>query len=249
MNMQSSVHLQNFPKVNFKVDNEIVRKMDEIREICNCVFSLRKDANIRVRMPLKSITICGNSNLDNDCLDLIKQEVNVKNIEIFEDNLDKIAKKEVVLNMKECGRLFGSKLKNILSEQKAGNWQITNNKLQIAGLELEKELFDIIYKSKDGKKTIACQNFNLLVMINTEQTRDLIIEGLSRDLIRIIQQTRKDNGLEISDKINVILNTKDPIFEEILSIWKDYIMEQTLSKNMEIKNETSNEEIIKEYFK
>ena len=235
--MTISVHLQKFPKLtSIDVDREIVEKMDKVREICNCVLSLRKDANIRVRMPLKKIVICGNSNLNDEYLNLIKQEVNTKEIEIFDGNIDKIASKEVVLDMKECGKVFGSQLKDILIAQKKGDWKIVNDKLSIAGLEIDKNLFSIKYSSKDGKKVMQCKSFNLLVMIDTGQTEELIIEGLARDIVRIIQQTRKDNNFEISDRIDAIINTKDKIFDTVLKTWKAYIREQTLADNININN-------------
>lgn len=245
--MTISVHLEKFPKLNsIFINNDIVKKMDEVREICNCVSSLRKDANIRTRMPLKKIIICGNSDLCDEYLNLIKQEVNVHEIELFNDDLDKIATKEVVLNMKECGKIFGSKLKDILIAQKNGKWEIINGKLNIAGAELDDSLFSINYKTADGIKAIHCKNFNLLVMIDTEISKDLVIEGLARDIIRIVQQTRKDNNLAISDRINVVLETKDRIFSEVLSQWKDYICNQTLALNFEIKdtNNINNDKII-----
>lgn len=242
MHIMLSVHLQKFPTLtSIEIDNDIVKKMDKVREICNCVSSLRKEANIRVRMPLKKITICGNSDLDSEYLELIKQEVNTKEIELFTDNLDKIAKKEVVLNMKECGKIFGSQLKNILIAQKNGEWKIVGDELYIADVKMNNELFTVTYRSNDGKKIMACKSFNLLVMIDEEKTQDLIIEGLARDVVRIIQQTRKDNGFEISDRIHVILNTKDEIFKDVLLYWKDYICEQTLADNIKISEDLKND--------
>jgi len=242
--MEKSVHLENFPKLDYiSVNEEIVKKMDEVREICNCVLSLRKEVNIRVRMPLKKITICGKSDLNDDYLDLIKQETNVKQIELFEDNLNKIATQEVVLNMKECGKIFGSNLKDILIAQKQHNWEIVDGNLMIAGFKIEKELYEVVYKSKDGAKISSCDHFNLLVMIDTEQTEDLIIEGLSRDIVRVIQQKRKENGYEISDRINVEINTNDEIFNKVLDNWEDYICEQTLATKIEINTNVNKNEI------
>ena len=243
--MITSVHLQNFPNLNsIVVDKIIIDKMDKVREICNCVFSLRKEANIRVRRPLKKITICGDVNLDSEYLDLIKQEVNTREIELFNGDFNEIATKEVVLNMKECGALFGKKLKDILVAQKNRQWEIIDKKLHIADVEIDENLFDIVYCSKDGTKISSCAHFNILVMIDTEENRDLIIEGLARDVTRIIQQTRKDIGLEISDRINVVIHTKDVIFTDVMSLWKDYICEQTLALNIDVKNEQNSTDLI-----
>ena len=240
--MVFSVHLEEFPKINnITVSKEIVEKMDEIREICNCAASLRKEAGLRLRMPLQKITIYGKTNLDDKYLDLIKQETNVHKIELFNDDLDKIAKKEVILNMKECGKIYGSSLKDILIAQKENKWEIVNDKLHIAGFELDSDLYNIVYRTANGAKTMKCKNFNILVMIDTEITHELMIEGLSRDVVRIIQQARKDNNLNISDNISVIMQTKDQIFDEVLSIWKDYICSQTLATEIKIKDNVNEE--------
>ena len=138
--------------------------------------------------------------------------------------------------MKECGKIYGSKLKDILTAQKEDKWEIKNNKLYIADVELDDNLFNVVYKTKNGVKAMQCKNFNLLVMIDTELTHELIIEGLSRDIVRIVQQTRKNNNYDISDKINIVFYTTDAIYNEVLSIWNDYICNQTLAETIKIEN-------------
>ena len=234
MENMNSVHLQAFPQLKqVAVDTSIVEKMDAVRDICNCVFSLRKEANIRVRMPLSKIIVCSKTiNLDEEYIELLKQEVNVKNVEFYSDDLEKIATMEIKLDMKECGKMFGSKLKDILQAQKQGKWQIKDGVLHIADCEIEKEFYNVVYTPKNGTKAIQCSNSNTLVMIDTNITEELQIEGISRDLIRIIQQTRKDNGLEISDRIDVEVGTKNDIFDKVMDTWKDFIMSQTLADNI-----------------
>ena len=236
-----SVHLQHFPKLDFiKIDSDITEKMDIVREVCNCVFALRKEANIRVRMPLNKITICGEFNLEENYLDIIKQEVNVHNVEIFSGDTSEIATKDVVLNMKECGKIFDSNLKDILIAQKKGEWKIENDKLVIAGNSIDNELFSIVYKSKNGLRVSKCATKNILVMLDDNITEELQIEGLSRDIVRIIQQTRKDIGLEISDRIDVKITYNDAIFDKVFDVWKQYICNQTLADKLEIIDDADN---------
>ncbi len=241
MSVFQSIHLQNFPRLDIKVNNGIVNKMDEAREICNCVFSLRKDANIRVRMPLKKIIICGKSNISDEYIELIKQEVNAHEVEFFDGDINEIATCSIELNMKECGKLLGSRLRDVLTAQKEGKWQIVNNKLKIAGIELENNLFTTSYKTKEGTKAMSC-NSNMLVLIDTTQTQELIMEGLSRDVVRIVQQTRKDNGYKINDRINIALYSEDKIFENVLSTWKNYICKQTLADDIKFYNVKNKED-------
>ena len=230
-----SVHLQSFPALNnVTIDGAIVKSMDIVRSVCNCVFSLRKEENIRVRMPLAKITICGDCQLDKNYIEVLKQEVNTHEVEFFTGNLNEIATQEIVLNMKECGKLYGSKLKDILLAQKNGEWHIIDGKLKIAEVEIANDLYNVVYKSKADTKAVYCEEYNLLVTIDTTQTEDLIIEGLSRDVVRVIQQSRKDSGFEISDRVNIKFFTNDNIFSQMLNLWKNYICEQTLANNMEL---------------
>ena len=232
----ASVHLQDFPKVSFPVNIGIVEKMDKVREICNAVFSLRKDANIRVRMPLKKVLLFGDFGLNEEYISIIKQEVNAKELSSYEGDISNVADKEVVLNLKECGKIFGSKLKHILEAQKTGNWKIENGKLLIADIEIEPNLFEVVYRKKDGQKTFYIREFNLLVAIEASNEKEFITEGLARDVIRIIQQTRKDNGLEISDRIIVKLYTDNEIFKDVMAVFAEYIKEQTLANDVELVN-------------
>ncbi len=240
----NSVHLQTFPKVNIVVDNAVANAMDMVRDICNCAFSLRKEANIRVRMPLSKITICGDFNIDKNYLEIIKQEINVKNIVLYEGNIDEIATKEIILNMKECGKQFGSKLKDILLAQKNNDWTILENgNLMISNVEIDVSLFEVKYKPIDGSLAMQCSSYNILVILDTTITKELMLEGLSRDLIRIIQQTRKDNGLEILDRINIEIFTKDDIFNSVIDLWSSFIKDQTLADNIALSNQTDNIEM------
>ena len=244
----NSVHLQDFPRTdNIMFDGKIVEKMDLIRDICNSAFSLSKDANIRVRMPLPRIIVCGkNIELEEEYVELLKQEINVKNVELYTDDIEKIATKEVVLNMKECGKIFGSKLKDILQAQKKGNWKIENGILKIADCEIDSEIYNVVYTPKNGTKAMQCNNNDVLVMIDTNITDELKIEGLSRDVIRIIQQTRKDIGLEISDRIKVEVYSSDNIFEDMLKKWENFIKEQTLSNDIVFKDSLLNQQNVVE---
>ena len=96
-----------------------------------------------------------------------------------------------------------------------------------------------LFISKADAKAVYCKEYNLLVMIDTKQTEDLIIEGLSRDVVRIIQQSRKDNKFDISDRVNIEFFVDDGIFVKMFKIWKNYICEQTLANV--IKQRTLNE--------
>lgn len=243
--MFNSVHLQNFPNLSsIVIDEKIVNDMDLVLDVCNVALSLRRENNIRVRLPLSKITVCGDFSLNNEYIELIKQEVNVKEIEVFNGNLDEIAKKEVILDMKGCGKQFGSRLKDILQAQKEGNFEVKNSVLYIAGVEIPENLFKITYKPNNGTKAVICSEHNVLVMMDTNITPELQIEGLARDLVRTIQQTRKDKNLQISDHIDTEIYATDDVFNNVINEWGEYIKEQTLSNNLELKKQEVKENLV-----
>ena len=123
-----------------------------------------------------------------------------------------------------------------MEAQKIGNWRIENDQLLIADVNIGPNLFDIVYRKKDGQKTFYIKEFNLLVAIETSNEKEFIIEGLARDVIRIIQQTRKDKGLEISDRIEVKLYADNEIFKDVMNTFVEYIKEQTLADNIKLVN-------------
>ena len=243
--MFNSVHLQNFPNLSsIAVDDKIVNDMDLVLDVCNVALSLRREFNIRVRLPLSKITVCGDFSLNQEYIELIKQEVNVKEIEIFNGNLDEIAKKEVILDMKGCGKQFGSHLKEILQAQRDGNFEVKNGVLHIAGVEIPDSLFKITYKPNDGTKAVICSEHNVLVMMDTSITPELRIEGLARDLVRTIQQTRKDKNLQISDHIDTEIYATDDIFVDVIDKWSEYIKEQTLTNELVLKKQEIKENLV-----
>lgn len=236
----NSVHLQNFPTVNVDIDNAVLHNVDLTREICNAVFSLRKDANLRVRMPLKKVIVYGNITLEKQYIEIIKQEVNAKEVEINTDDINDIANTEIVLDLKKCGKLFGAKLKDILLAQREKRWTIADNKLLIAGLEIPDDAFEVAYRAKNGEQTFYSKDFNLLVMIEASNDKALLIEGLARDVVRMIQNTRKKENLQISDKIDTTIYTTDDIFNEVIATFGTYIKEQTLTNNLKISDKIAN---------
>ena len=230
-----SVHLQKIADLQkITVDAGLVQKMNIVRDICSRVLFLRKEENIRVRMPLAKVVLCGNVDLSDEFLSIIKQEVNVKEVEILKDKLDEVATAKVVFNMKECGKVFGADFSKILQAQKKGEWKFNGENLEIAGFEVKKELFTLTYEPKDVEmKATMCENNNILVMIDTKQTEELKLEGISRDVVRIIQQTRKEKGLEISDRIETKVKSTNEFVKSAVEKYKDYIKQQTLSKELE----------------
>jgi len=235
-----SVHLQDFPNLSFIDDNqELVSNMDFVRAICSTVLSIRDNKNLRVRLPLNCLTIIGkNANRALEFKDIIADEVNVKNIEIKADFQD-LAELKLQINFKKIGVKFGSKVKEIMAAANKGEWQkIADNKIQISGVFLIDDDFELklIAKNNDDKnQAIAPLASNdCLVCLDINITQELLEEGISRDIIRAIQQTRKDADLDISDRIKIAIFSENKMILQAAEKFADFIKDQVLASQISL---------------
>ncbi len=247
-NQKLSVHLQNFPDVSFIDDNQqLVADMDIIRDICTTVLFIRDQKNLRVRLPLNKITIFNYSS-QNDSIkniqnnesyqDLIKDEVNVKNIEIVEisDKDKAVAELKLQINFKKVGVKLGARMKEISKEVLLGNWQkIVENgeqKIKINDVILENDEFEIKLIAKDTNFSATLSSNDCVVQLDVNITKELEEEGIARDIIRTIQQNRKEANFDVSDRINVFLYSADQKILNVIKSFDKNIKEQTLTNNI-----------------
>lgn len=242
MNTKNSVHLQDFPVVeNFEVDKQLLDIMDKVRAICSCALYVRDKNNLRVRLPLNKITIISNdcSDIEN-FVDIISDEINVKNID-FDDKIEEYGEKKLILNFSKIGNKVGSKMPSVMKAASNSKWKIKDEILEIDGFELNKDEYCISLESKK-KNVFAVDGCDILIMLDLNITENLEKEGMARDLVRLIQQFRKDVKLDISDKINIVIKTNYEFLKDSINSFKDYINEQTLSIDLDIvKNDLNTE--------
>jgi len=228
--MKNSIHLQNFPDVSFLNDEkELVANMDMVREVCSCALFIRDQRNLRVRLPLNKLIIIGKKAAAMlQYKDIIADEVNVKNIEILEEIGD-LAEVKLQVNLKKVGAKLGSKLKEINAAIRENNWQkIADNKIQIADVILVDDEFEIKLITKNSNNTATLPSNDCLVELDINVTKELEEEGLARDLVRVIQQNRKDANLDICNHIKISINGDEKI-SQLVKNYQNYIAEQTLS--------------------
>lgn len=234
-----SVHLQDFPNLSYLNDEQkLVADMDLVRDVCSTILSIRDNKNLRVRLPLKELTVIGkNAQRILEFRDIICDEVNVKNIKIEED-IAKFGDLKLQINFKKIGAKFGPKIKLITNAIKNGNWQkIADNQI-IINLEDEKiELFDddfeikLLSKNNDEKKQVIAPlpSNDYLVNLNIELTQELEDEGIARDIVRAVQQNRKDANLDISNHIKLQLFSSNNHIIKVAKDFENYIKEQVLA--------------------
>ncbi|CAL2102671.1 Isoleucine--tRNA ligase [Tenacibaculum sp. 190130A14a] len=237
-----SVHLANFPKYNEAlVDKSLERKMESAQTISSLVLSLRAKEKIKVRQPLKKVMIpVLNATQKEEILavaDLIKSEVNVKEIELLDDASD-ILVKQIKPNFKALGPKFGKDMKLIASKiQSFGQEEISKIEKE-GGISVEindklitLETTDVEISSKDIEGWLVANAEGITVALDVTITDDLRKEGVARELVNRIQNARKDSGLEVTDKIKLtILNTAD--LQESVSSNEVYIKTETLTNEL-----------------
>ena len=234
-----SVHLQDFPDVSGMDDEvHIVRRMDGVRDICNSALAIRSKLNIRTRQPLNSLTYAGNAkfaemNEDSSGTfeEIIRDEVNVKNYVIAGSSYEEYATLKLQINSAVLGKRLPEKMKQILPASKKGEWQRTEDFLvEILGEKLLPTEYQIQLEPKPeykGKAQAISSNDGL-VILDTTITPELEAEGRARDLVRMIQQARKDGGFDVADRVELALELPDD-FKAALAEHRAYISEQTLA--------------------
>lgn len=235
-----SIHLQDFPDVDF-IDSEsqLINSMDLVRSICSTALAIRDNKNLRVRLPLQSLTIIGkDAQKILPFSEIIAEEVNVKEIKIIEE-ISQFAENKLQINFKKIGAKFGAKIKEITNAIKEGDWQKINDKtIKIAGVELIDDDFELKLTTKniDEKKSaiMPLPSNDYLVLLAIEITKELEDEGIARDIVRAIQQNRKDANLEITNHINLEIFSSNPRIIEVALGFENYIKNQVLAENIKI---------------
>jgi isoleucyl-tRNA synthetase len=237
-----SIHLSDFPKYDVSfVDKSLERKMENAQIISSLVLSLRAKEKIKVRQPLQKIMIPVDSEQQKEEIlavaNLIKHEVNIKEIQILEDASD-ILIKQIKPNFKTLGPKFGKDMRFIAAEVQKFNQEDINKiekdkniLLDINGKNITLELADVEISSKDIEGWLVANEGSLTVALDVTITEYLRKEGVARELVNRIQNARKDTGLEVTDKIKLtVLNFEN--LQQSISENREYIMSETLTKEL-----------------
>ncbi len=231
-----SVHLTDWPGEEVKQwkDSDAIEAMDRARDACNAALSIRNKENLRVRLPLNKLTIvASNADLLTDYVDLIKDEVNVKQVKLA-TNVDDYASFRLQVNLPKVGKKLGSQVPQVMKATKTGDWQQqADGSFTVGGVTLAADECDVLLDAKvsEGKAQPLASN-DALVVLDTTVTLELEYEGIARDVVRLIQQARKEADLNVSDRIMLKLEVP-PRVQEALSRHQEYISEQTLAAGLE----------------
>ncbi|MBF6641286.1 isoleucine--tRNA ligase [Flavobacterium sp. J49] len=245
-----SVHLAKFPvSVENFVDKSLESKMMKAQTVSSLVLSLRKKEMIKVRQPLQKVMI---PILDEQqraeieaVSDLIKAEVNVKEIELLDD-ASGVLVKQIKPNFKALGPRFGKDMGLISKEIQNFTPEQINEldakgelTLVISGKSIILSLEDVEISSQDIPGWLVANANGITVALDITLTEELKNEGIARELVNRIQNLRKDSGFEVTDKIKVHLQHHDSLAKAIQEN-ENYIKSETLTETLVLDNEVSN---------
>lgn len=240
-----SVHLADFPVVDEAyIDPELEARMEMSQKITSMVLALRRKVNIKVRQPLQQIMIPAVDETQKAHIeavkDLIMNEVNVKELNFVEGQ--GMLVKKVKCNFRTMGKKYGKLMKSIaaqmeaLSQDDIANLETTGRiSLNIEGNEVVVEASDVDIISEDIPGWLVSNEGNLTVALEVELTDELVREGMAREIINRVQNIRKDSGLEITDRIKIVIAPNEQTNAAIES-YADYIKGQVLADVITIDN-------------
>jgi isoleucyl-tRNA synthetase len=230
-----SVHLADWPDVSdWPHDSELVDAMDAIREVCSAALSLREDNRLRARLPLQRLTIAGEDvgRLE-PMTHLVRDEVNVKEV-VLSNDLEAVGSFVLRPNAKVLGPRLGSAVQDVLRAARSGDWTTSpDGSVEVAGNTLAPEEFELALQPREGAVATALQGNAVLVELDIELTASLEAEGMARDVVRLIQQARKDADLEVTDRIRCHIETTSEI-ADALEDHRPWVSEAILATELTI---------------
>lgn len=249
-----SVHLTDYPESKTQyIDKALESKMEKAQNISSLVLSLRKKEMIKVRQPLQKILIPTLSEAEKAEIlavaNLIKHEVNVKEIE-FIDDASGILVKQIKPNFRTLGPKYGKQMKDIaavingLTQQDIQAFERQGTKeITLDGEKLTLTLDDVEITSQDIEGwLVASSSTGLVVALDATITDELRAEGIARELVNRIQNLRKDTGLEVTDRIRILLQQQDTL-EKAVRANEAYIKAETLANEILFADTLQGEEV------
>lgn len=251
-----SVHLADWPDAAlFPANAELVEAMDRVQQICSTGSSLRKAANLRVRLPLQELTVVapGADALEGFAA-VVADELNLRSVRMLDaasaSPEEFGIEQKLVVNARAAGPRLGKNVQQAIKGSKSGDWSVSEAGVVTAGgLELEPQEYTLetVVAASDGGSASASSAAAVLptggfVVLNTEVTPELEAEGLARDMVRSIQQARKDAGLNVSDRIRTTISAPMNLVDA-LKAHENLVVTETLTVELGLSSSGDDSEL------
>jgi len=244
--LSESVHLADFPKYDLHfIDENLEARMQVAQQISSMILALRRKVSIKVRQPLTAIMIPAADAQQKAHIEavssLILGEVNVKSLN-FVDNTAGILVKRIKPDFKKLGPKCGKLMKQVaallteMSQEGIAEFEKTSIcTLQLEGQNIVVDTSDVEILSEDIPGWLVANEGRLTVALDITITDELRREGLARELVNRIQNIRKTNGFDITDKIRIQISDNE-VVRSAMNQWEKYILTQTLAESIVFTN-------------
>ncbi len=231
---EESVHLADWPVPNeMIIDGKLNEEIHVVRTIVNLGHSVRAKARIKVRQPLQKVGIALPDGLPKEVIDthkeVIMEELNVKEIEFIAEAGD-IVEQSVIPNAKVLGPKYGKDVQFIIQKIKAGEYELGDDSIKVGEFELMGDEIEIGFKGKEGYDVESVEG--IVVALDTEISEELKKEGYARDVVRMVQELRKEADYQVDDRIYVYVESTG-VVEEAVTQFADYIRTETLADELQ----------------
>ncbi|MBI4975778.1 isoleucine--tRNA ligase [Candidatus Peregrinibacteria bacterium] len=232
---EKSVHLVDWPKHNgFLIDENLNKEIRLVRDIVNLGHGVRSKAKIKVRQPLSKVSIALPKGINSEFVksqeEVILEELNVKNLEIIGE-ASELATYYAIANAKVLGPKYGSDVQFVIQQLKKGEFEmLEDGSVKVGNFILIGDEVEIGFKGKEGYD--AESSGGIVVALDTQITDDLKKEGYARDVVRCIQEMRKEANYQVDDRITVLVEAKGGVSDAITQ-FADYIRTETLATELE----------------
>ncbi len=235
-----SVHLADWPQPDeFPADDALVAAMDRVRQLASAGLALRKAQGLRVRLPLATLTVVTPDAPALEAFaDIVRDELNVKAIELVEFDDSLVAEygiaRRLAVNARAAGPRIGKQVQQVIGAAKAGDWTVDGDRVVVGGVALEPGEFTLELELDDPAAAVSFLPGSGFVLLDTRVTPELEAEGLARDVIRAVQQSRKDAELDVSDRIALTLGVDDAAARAAIETHRDLIAAETLATALDL---------------
>ena len=204
--------------------------------MASAALSLRKARALRGRLPLAKLTV---ATADAPALaslaDLVADEVNVKDV-VFTDDVAAYCEQVLTVVPRALGPRVGKQVQQVIKAVKAGEWQLVDGAPVAAGVTLQEGEYELKLVAADDENSAPLPAGAGVVVLDTAVTPQLAAEGLARDVIRVVQQARRDAGLDVSDRIALVVSASAPV-RAAVEQHRDFVGGETLSTEVTLVEE------------
>ena len=228
---KKSVHMEDWPTIRESLINEKLNKeMAAVRKVVNLGHSVRGKAKIKVRQPLQRVQVALPKGIQKkwikDQMVVILEELNVKELEVV-DEVGDLIERTAMPDARKLGPKYGKDVQQIIQDAKAGKFTIgKDGKVKVGKFVLEPDEIEIGFRGKEGYD-VESQD-GVVVILDTHVTKALVQEGYAREIVRYVQEMRKETGYEVADRIYLLVRAEGEI-ETAITNFADYIERETLA--------------------